>query len=292
MRMSKRTFAAFALLTAILLSMVSAAFAQGATPESGYASVNGMEMYYEVHGTGEPLVVLHGGYMSLNTLSDIITRFAETRQVIAPELQGHGRTADIDRPLTYENLADDVAALLDELGIEQADIFGYSMGGNTALQLALRHPEKVRKLVLVSANYNHEGIYPEILGMMDMMSPEMFTGTPILDDYNALAPHPENFAALVEKVAALDRDMTQIAPEALEALTAPTFVIIGDSDSVPPAHAVDMFHLRGGGVNGDLSGLPAAQLAVLPATTHISILFRADWLTMLTNEFLAAPMPA
>lgn len=290
--MFRKTFAGFALSVAISLAASSVVFAQEATPEAGYASVNGLEMYYEIHGEGEPLVVLHGGYMSLNTMGEIIARFAETRQVIAPELQGHGRTADIDRPLTYENLADDVAALLDELGIEQADIFGYSMGGNTGLQLALRHPEKVRKLVLVSANYNHEGMYPEILGMMDMMTPEMFAGTPIIGDYNALAPNPENFATLVEKVVALDRDMTQMSPESIQALAAPTLVIIGDSDSVPLEHALDMFRLRGGGVNGDMTGLPASQLAILPATTHIGILFRPDWLATLTNEFLAVPMPA
>ena len=150
-----------------------------ADPQAGYAPVNGLEMYYEVHGTGQPLVVLHGAYMTIGMMGEVVPRLAEARQVIAVELQGHGRTADVDRPLTYEQMADDVAALIGHLGIEQADLFGYSMGGAAALQVAVRHPEVVRKLVVASASYTSDGMHPELLEMIPTITPEAFAGSPI-----------------------------------------------------------------------------------------------------------------
>src|ERR687893_588294 len=134
-----------------------------ADPRTGYAPVNGLNMYYEIHGTGQPLILLHGAYMTIDAMGEVVPGLAETRQVIAVELQGHGRTADVDRPLTYEQMDDDVAALIGHLGIEQADIFGYSMGGVVALQVALRHQEVVRKLVVASASYTSDGMHPELL---------------------------------------------------------------------------------------------------------------------------------
>jgi pimeloyl-ACP methyl ester carboxylesterase len=250
-------------------------------------------MYYEIHGTGEPLVVLHGAYMSIPLMGEIVPRLAETRQVIAIELQGHGRTADIiDRPFSYEQMADDVAALMDEIGVEQADIFGYSMGGNTALQIAIRHPERVRKLVVASAAYNTDAYHPGFFEMVETITPELFAGSPPEAEYMRLAPNPENFPVLVEKLVQLERDTQDWSAEDIQGIESPTLIIIGDSDAVRPEHAVDMFRLRGGGVNGDLTGLPNAQLAVLPATTHIGVLFRADWMIPMITEFLDTPLPA
>ena len=260
--------------------------------QTGYASVNGLEMYYEIYGTGEPLVVLHGAYMSIPSMGEIIPRLAETRQVIAVELQGHGRTADVDRPLSYEQMADDVAALMGEIGIAQADIFGYSMGGSTALQVAIRHPEVVRKLVVMSATYNTAGWHPGLMEMIATITPDVFAGSPIETDYMNLAPNPENFATLVEKLVALDGEVQDWSPESIQAITSPTLVIIGDSDGVTPEHAIDMFRLRGGGVNGDLAGLPNAQLAVIPGATHTGILAHVDLLTPMIVRFLDAPIPA
>jgi pimeloyl-ACP methyl ester carboxylesterase len=267
------------------------------SPGAGrYASVNGLEMYYEIHGTGQPLVVLHGAYMTIESMGEIVSSLAETRQVIAVELQGHGRTADVDRPLAYEQMADDVAALIGYLGIEQADVFGYSMGGGVALQVAVRHPEVVRKLVLASASYTSDGMYPEVLATIDTITPELFAGSPIEEAYLRTAPHPEDFPTLVAKLKQLDMEPFAWPPEDIRGISAPTLLIIGDSDAIRPEHAVELFRLLGGGVMGDLAGLPKPQLAVLPGTTHFvppgfGVLDRVDWLVAMIGEFLEAPMP-
>src|SRR3712207_5952640 len=233
-----------------------------------YAEVNGLNMYYEIHGTGEPLVVLHGAYMTIDAMGEVVPSLAETRQVIAVELQGHGRTADIDRPLTYEQMADDTAALLRHVGIERADIFGYSMGGGVALQVVIRHPEVVRKLVVASASYTSKGAHPELLEMIPSITPEAFAGTPIEEEYLRTAPNPEDFPTLVAKLKRLDMEPFAWPPEDIRGIPAPTMLIVGDSDVVRLEHAVELFRLLGGGVMGDLAGLPQSRLAVLPGTSH------------------------
>ena len=291
--MSKRTLLLFVLSIALTVIVSPFTFAQDeAATESGYASVNGLEMYYEIQGEGEPLVVLHGAYMSIPLMGEFIPRLAETRQVIAPELQGHGRTADIDRPITYEQMADDVAALLDELGIEKADFFGYSMGGGVALQVAIRHPGLVDRLAVASMPYNTEGYHPGMIDMIKTLTAEAFAGSPVEVDYMQLAPNPENFPVLVEKLVQLDSQVQDWPAEDIQAMESPTLLFFGDSDVIRLEHAVEMFNLRGGGVNGDMTGLPSAQLAVLPATTHLGVMFRVDWVVPMLTEFLDAPPPA
>lgn len=259
--------------------------------KGNYAEVNGLEMYYEVHGTGRPLIVLHGAYMTVDTMGPIVPALAETRQVIAVELQAHGHTADVDRPLTYEQMADDVAALLRHLGVEQADVFGYSMGGGVALQVAIRHPGLVRKLAAVSATFNSGGAHPEMFEMIETITPELFAGSPFETAYLEAAPNPGDFPRLVEKLKALDLTPQDWPPESIRGIAAPTMAVIGDSDATRPEHAVEMFELLGGGVMGDLAGLPRAQLAVLPGTSHLGMLERADWLLPMVTAFLDAPMP-
>jgi pimeloyl-ACP methyl ester carboxylesterase len=264
--------------------------------KGNYAEVNGLEMYYEIHGTGQPLVLLHGAYMTIDAVGEVVPELAETRRVIAVELQGHGRTADIDRPLSYEQMADDIAALLRHLGIEEADVFGYSMGGGVALQVAVRHPDVVRKLVVASASYTSDGMYPELLAMIPTLTPEVFAGSPIEEAYLRTAPNPDNFPTLVAKLKQLDMEPFAWPPEDIRGIAAPTLLIIGDSDAIRPEHAVELFRLLGGGVMGDLAGLPKSQLAVLPGTTHFvppgsAVLDRADWLVAMIGEFLDAPMP-
>jgi pimeloyl-ACP methyl ester carboxylesterase len=261
-----------------------------------YAEVNGLEMYYEIHGTGRPLAVLHGAHMTIDSMGELVPELARTRQVIAVELQGHGRTADVDRPLTYEQMADDTAALLRHLGIERADVFGYSMGGGAALQLAIRHPEVLRKLVVASASYTSEGMHPELLEMIPTITPEAFAGTPIEDEYLRTAPNPEDFPTLVAKLKRLDMEPFAWPPEDIRGIAAPTLLIVGDSDVVRLEHAVELFGLLGGGVMGDLAGLPKSQLAVLPGTSHFvhagsGVLERTDWLLSLIPPFLDAPIP-
>ena len=260
------------------------------TPQTGYAPVNGLRMYYEIHGGGEPLVLLHGAYGTIDLWGPILTTLAGNRQVIAVELQGHGHTADIDRPFSYEQLADDVAALMEYLEIAQAEVVGYSMGGNAGLQLAIRHPNRVRKLVAISANYRSDGYYPEVLAGIQEITPEMLAETPLAEAYLRNAPNPEDFPRLVEKLKEFDGKAFAWPEKDLQSIAAPALLIVGDSDVVRPEHAVEMFRLLGGGVPGDLVGLPKSQLAILSGTTHVTVVVeRTDLLLSMIEAFLAAP---
>jgi len=260
-------------------------------PQTGYAPVNGLQMYYESRGSGQPLLLLHGSFMAIEMLTPLIGPLAEGRRVIAAELQGHGRTADIDRPFSYEQLADDAAALLRHLDAVPADVAGYSLGGGVALQLAIRHPELVRKLVVISAPFTSDGQYPEVLATIEHITPELFANTPVREIYDRVAPHPEGFPALVEKLIAMEARPFDWPAEAIKAIPAPTLIVIGDSDGPLPEHAVAMFRLRGGGVFGDIAGLPASQLAVLPGATHVGVMMRPDLLLAMIPPFLDAPVP-
>ena len=264
----------------------------GSSPRTGYAPVRGLEMYYEIHGGGEPLVLLHGAFGAIDLWGPILTGLAANRRVIAVELQGHGHTADVDRPFTYEHLADDVAALMDHLAIGQADVVGYSMGGDTALQVSIRHPALVRKLVPISAKYRYDGEYPDLLAAIQAITPDFFVGSPYEEAYLRHAPNPADFPVLVEKIKAFF-GKEYAWPEAdIRSIAAPTLLIIGDSDAVRLEHAVELFRLLGGGVAGDVTGLPNAQFAILPGTTHQTILSeRPDRLLAMIEAFLAAPMP-
>jgi pimeloyl-ACP methyl ester carboxylesterase len=265
----------------------------GTPVESGYVPVNDLEMYYEVHGSGQPLVLLHGNLSTIgSSFGKVLPALAATRRVIAVEQQGHGRTADIDRPFSVAQWAEDTTALLRHLGIEQADFFGYSSGGAVALEIALRTPALVRKLVWAGGTtYRHDGLYPELLAGTGAMKPDALDGTPFHQAYVSVAPHPENWHRLVAKVADLDGRIEDWSSETIASLKPPVLLIIGDSDIVRPEHVVEMFRLLGGGVAGDISGLPRSQLAVLPGTTHVTLVDRAEWLTTMILAFLDAPPP-
>ena len=260
-----------------------------------YAEVNGLEMYYEVHGSGEPLILLHGGVGAIEMFGEVLPLLAEGRQVIAADLQAHGRTADIDRPLSIEAMADDVGALIEHLDLERADIMGYSLGGGVALQTAIRHREAVRKLVVVSTPFRRNGWYSEVLAGMEQMGPEAaepMKGTPMYGLYASIAPRPEDWPVLLTKLGELlkrDYDWS----EEVEAIAVPTMIVVGDADSVRTAHAVEFFELLGGGKadagwNG--SGMPNVRLAILPATTHYGI-FSSPALASAVAPFLDAPTP-
>jgi len=260
--------------------------APAAEIQKGYAPANGLSMYYEIHGAGEPLVLLHGAFMTVEAWGDFLTGLAKTRRVVAVELQGHGRTADIDRPFSFEQFADDVAALMRHIGVAKADILGYSLGGGVALQMAIRHPDMCDKLVIVSATYRTDGWYPEVPETIAKMSPDDFTGTPIRDGYNKVAPDPAAFPALVERIKAAEAKIYAWPEAVIRAIASPALVVIGDSDGVRPEHAVEMFRLLGGGVFGDIAGLPKSQLAVLPGTHHFGLMFRGAWLVPMIADFL------
>jgi pimeloyl-ACP methyl ester carboxylesterase len=263
--------------------------AQGA---GDYILVNGLKMYYEIHGAGQPLALLHGAFSAIGTsFGNVLPELAKSRRVVAFEMQAHGRTADIDRPLSMEQMADDTVAALEQLGIENADFFGFSMGAGIALRIAIRRPEVVRKLVLASVTYNESGLHPGLMDGLAEMKPEMMHGSPWHEEYVRTAPRPEDFARLFAKKTQMDREIQDLHAEAIEAIGAPTLLVIGDSDIVRPEHAVEMFRLLGGGVMGDLAGLPRSQLAVLPGTTHATLVERGEWLGSMITKFLDLPMP-
>ncbi len=262
------------------------------SPQTGYVPVNGLNMYYEIHGTGQPLVVLHGAFMSTASMRDLITSLARTRQVIAVDAQGHGRTGDLaGRPLTFQNMADDVAALLAALHLERADLLGYSMGATTALEVAVRHPQVVGKLVILSAPITRSGWRVGVLTAIASLTPDLFVGSPIEADYQRLAPHPEDFPALVTKVVQLDAaSNSDVSPATIQALKSPALIIIGDSDGIDLNHVIEMFRLLGGDINADFRPLPNSQLAIIPGARHTDILTRLELLTPIILNFLDATL--
>jgi pimeloyl-ACP methyl ester carboxylesterase len=254
-----------------------------------YAPVNGLEMYYEEHGGGaaRPVVLIHGALSAIGTsFGTVLPHLAKTRRVIAVELQAHGHTADVDRPLTVEGFAADVVALLDHLGIDRADVFGWSMGAAVALRLGTDHAGRVGRLVLASVSFNTAGLHPGLLDGIQELRPEHLHGSEFHEEYLRTAPDPAAFPVLVAKIKRLDGDLPEWPAEQIRALAAPTLLVLGDSDIIRPEHAVEMFRLLGGGVAGDLTGLPACRLAILPGTTHTTIPQRAEWLAPMIDEFL------
>jgi pimeloyl-ACP methyl ester carboxylesterase len=258
---------------------------------STYAPVNGLEMYYESHGSGssEPLVLLHGSFMTISSnWTGWIGELSKARKVIAVEMQGHGRTADIKRDFSYESLADDIAAILDYLEIEQADLLGYSMGGGVAMQVAIRHPEKVRKVVSVSAFFRHDGLVEEALDAFPQLTADTFKGSPIETEYNRLSPTPHEFPNFVKRVTALALKPWNFGADRLEATTAPFLFVHGDADGVRLDHIAEMFRLKGGEIHGDLRPRSESRLAVLPNTTHVTLMEKADVIIPMVNDFLDA----
>ena len=298
-----RTLLRFAALAIAATMLLAPSVAQGQQQTIGrrgtggrYALVNGLKMYYEIRGPqrGRPIVFLHGAFSNIESdFGKILPTLAKTRQVIAIEAQGHGRTADVDRPLTYEQMSDDVAELLRQLRITNADFVGYSMGGGTAMYIAIRHPELVRRLVYAGgASYDPDGYYPEMLEGEKKMTPDAFVGTPWLRTYMRIAPNKGDWPKLVEKIKVLDLTWRGLSDDQVRSIKIPTMLIVGDADVVRPEHVVKMFRLLGGGVPGDLAGLPRSRLAVLPGTTHVTLITRTDWLVSMIPEFLDASVPA
>jgi pimeloyl-ACP methyl ester carboxylesterase len=273
------------LLTMLLPAVVSAQ----QKPTAGYAPVNGLKMYYEVHGSGEPVVLLHGAFMTItNNWDGWIGELSKTRKVIAVEMQGHGRTADIDRDISSENLADDVASLLDHLKIPKADLIGYSMGGGVAMQCAIRHPDKVRKVVVISSVFRRDGMVKEGLDAISKLSAEAFNGSPIEVEYKKLSPTPDDFPKFVKRVLAAGTKGHDLGADKLKATTAPMFFIHGDADGIRLEHVAEMFRLKGGEVHGDMKPRSASRLAILPNTTHVTLMQRIPIIVPMVNDFLDA----
>jgi len=275
----------------VAAALIQTAEAAAPKPKGGRVPVNGMQMYYEVSGKGDPLIVLHGAYMNIPTMGAIIPKLAETHRVYALELQGHGRTTDIDRPITYPNLADDVAAFMDAVGLSKADVFGYSMGAATALQVAIRHPEKVDQVISASGAFDATGWQPEFQAMIPQMTVDMLVGTPLPEEYKKLAANPNGFPALAEKLIALEKEPMAWGAD-IAKLKAPVLIITGDADVATLEHSVAMFRLLGGGAFGDMGKpLSPSRLAVLPATSHTAVITQPDLLYAFIEPFLKGETP-
>ena len=260
-----------------------------------YADVNGINLYYEIHGSGRPLILLHGGLGSGEMFGPLLPALAANHQVIAVDLQGHGRTADVDRPLSIETMADDIAALIGHLGLEKPDVMGYSLGGGVAMLTAIRHPEVVGRLVSVSANIRRSAIYPEMLAQQGQVGPEaveFMKDTPMYQLYQRVAPRPEDFGRLLGKIGeamAKDFDFT----EDVRGLKVPTLIVAADADMAPPSHYVEIFALldggqRDGGWMGEGRPKGGHALAILPGLTHYNI-FASPPLAAAALTFLDAP---
>ena len=260
-----------------------------------YADVNGINLYYETHGTGRPMILLHGGLGSGEMFGPILPTLAERHQVIVPDLQGHGRTADIDRPIDIRLMADDIAALIDHLGLEKPDIVGYSLGGGVAFFTAVKYPQKVGKLVMASANIRRDAIPPEMLAQQAQVSSsavEFMKETPMYQLYQRVAPRPEDFGRLLDKIGeSMSKDFD--FSEEMRGLQVPTLIVCADADMAPPSHYVDAFKLldgglRDGGWMGEGRPKGGHALAVLPGLTHYNLgaspLFAAVTLDFLDRQ--------
>lgn len=280
--------------TAFLLSLcvavvVSTAVSAQQKPTTGYAPVNGLKMYYEIHGNGEPVVMLHGAFMAItDEWRDWVNELSKTRKVIAVEMQGHGRTADIDRDMTYENLSDDVAGLLDHLKIPSADVLGYSLGGSVAMLTAIRHPEKVRKAVIISASLRQDSWVIDPKGFWSNFTWEMMKGTPAEIGYKKLSPTPDGFPKFFDHLKATAMRPYDFGADKLKATKAPMFFIHGDADGFRLDYIAEMYRLKGGEVHGDMQPHSESRLAIIPDATHVSLMNRISTIVPMINDFLNA----
>jgi pimeloyl-ACP methyl ester carboxylesterase len=257
-----------------------------------YANVNDINLYFETHGAGRPMILLHGGLGSGEMFGPILPTLAKHHQVIAVDLQGHGRTADIDRPIDVRLMADDIAALIDHLELDKPDVVGYSLGGGVALQTAVKYPAKVRRLVSASANIRRDATYPDMLaqqGQVNAAAAEFMKDTPMYQLYQRVAPRPEDFPRLLDKMGegmAKDFDFS----EDVRGLQVPTLIVAADADMAPPSHYTEVFRLLGGGLRdggwmGEGRPDGGHALAILPGLTHYNV-FSSPLFAAVTLNFL------
>lgn len=276
------------MFTRMLLGVIACAHAPAAAPSmetapapttttaptsTGHVEVNGVRYYYEVHGQGEPLLLLHGGLGSIDMFRPVLPILSEGRAVIAVDLQGHGRSTLGDRPISLPDMGDDMAVILDELGHDQVDVFGYSLGGGVGLRLAIQHPDTVRTLVLVSAGFAQDGFYPEMLPMQAQVGAGMADAmkeTPMYQSYMAVAPKPEDFPRLLDRMGEWMRTPYDWSAD-VKTLTMPVLLVYGDSDMFRLEHVVEFYHLLGGGLQDAgwmREHMSQNRLAILPDVTH------------------------
>jgi pimeloyl-ACP methyl ester carboxylesterase len=271
-----------------------------APTRADYANVNGQRFYYQIYGdvaSGHtPLLVLHGAYMSSEAMAPLIRAFVGSRPVIAVDARGHGRTGDLPGGITYDQMADDTAGLLDVLKVPSADVVGYSMGGITAIKMAVRHPNKVGKQIILSGTYSREGWYPEVNDALARTTPETFAGSPLQAEYTRISPTPKAFPVLVSELRTLDASNYDTSEDAVRRIDDKTMIVVGDADGIDLEHTVKFFRLRGGedkkvAVQGFMTEAPRARLAVLPGTSHVGIMANADLIARVAIPFLDDSKP-
>lgn len=254
---------------------------------TGYAPINGLKMYYEVYGEGQPLVLIHGSYMSIDlNYAQIIPELAKNYKVIALEMQGHGRTADIDRDYSFDALAEDVAGLLKYLNINNATVLGYSLGATIALNFTITHPEMVNKLVFISSVYKSDGWIPAVRNLFPLIKPEFFEHTPLKTEYNRLAPDTSHWHAWVTKLAKFDASPFDLGIDNIKKIKCPVLIIKADNDGVDLTEVNEMYTALGGGVSGDMGRMPKSQLAIIPNTTHVTLMMQTTQLLNYIDPFL------
>lgn len=255
--------------------------------DSGYAPVNGIKVYYEVYGEGQPIVLLHGAYMTINSnWGQLIPELSKTRKVIAIELQGHGHTPYSDRKISRATLASDVEGVLDHLKIESADVAGYSFGGQVAYQFAIQSPKRLNKLVIISSVYKSTGWMPQINEVFKKMKPELFDNTPMKAAYEAVAPDKTKWTKFVEQMIASAGEPYDMGDDNIAKITAPVLIISGDNDGMDKIELIKTYQLLGGGVIGDFGAMPKSQLAIVPSQSHVTLMKQTQTIMGYMDSFL------
>jgi pimeloyl-ACP methyl ester carboxylesterase len=260
---------------------------QNKPSQSGYAPVNGIEVYYEVYGEGMPIVLLHGAYYTIDmNWGELIPELSKTRKVIAIEMQGHGRTPFSDRKLSRATLASDVESVLDYLKVDSADVAGYSFGGSVAYQFAIQSPNRLRKLVIISATYKSSGWLPAVINGFKSMKPELFDNTPLQAAYNAVAPDKTKWTEFLEQMIASATTPFDLGDDNIAKIAAPVLLISGDNDGMDKIELIKTYQLLGGAATSDFRATPKSQLAIVPGHGHVSLMMQTPIILKYMNDFL------
>ncbi|SIP95445.1 Pimeloyl-ACP methyl ester carboxylesterase [Chryseobacterium sp. RU33C] len=286
--MMKSLFRFSAVLFFIIILANSQVYGQKIKPaESGYASVNGIKVYYEVYGEGKPLVLLHGAFMTIDmNWGELIPELSKNRKVIALELQGHGHTPFSERKLSHATLSSDVTKVMDYLKIDKADVAGYSFGGEVAYQMAIQSPEKLSKLVIISSTYKTQGWLPEVNKALEGMKPELFTNSPMHTAYNAVAPDKTKWPKFLEQMMASAGQPFDLGDDNISKIPVPVLIIAGDNDGLDKTELTKTYKLLGGDVFADMGAMPKSQLAIAPGQTHVSLMMQTAMILNYLNGFL------
>jgi pimeloyl-ACP methyl ester carboxylesterase len=283
----KKSHLKLMLLIAILFAAFRSNGQEIKPSNSGYASVNGIKVYYEVYGEGRPIVLLHGAFMTIDmNWGQLIPELSKTRKVIAIELQGHGHTPYSDRKLNFGSLASDVEGVMDLLKVDSADVVGYSMGGYVAYQLAIQSPKRLRKLVIISSTYKSSGWMPEVTNGFKHMKPELFENTPLKAGYDAVAPDKTKWTKFMEQMIAFAGTPFDLGEANIAKITSPVLTIAGDNDGLDKMELIKTYKLHGGAVCADFGAMPKSQLAIVPAQGHVSLMMQTTTILSYLNSFL------